>query len=301
MQKKSAVKMEKGYRSFAVFNGVFLVLVAFICVVPVINVLAISLSSSTAALGGKVTFWPVDFTVDAYRAIIFRDNVFIKSFLIAVVRVVMGTSLGMLVVIISAYALAKDSKYFKARSFYVWFFFFTTLFSGGLIPGFIVVFYTGLYNNLWSLIIPSLVNVWNIVLMLNYLRSLPKELEEAAIVDGAGHWLLLWKIIVPLSTPIIATCALFTIVGHWNDFFTPMLYLKQENWPLQSYLNSILTVDVARFRQVTGGTTEMDFSALAPKTLKAAMIFLAMIPVLLIYIPLQKYFTQGLVLGSVKG
>jgi len=198
-----------------------------------------------------------------------------------------------------AYPLSKKSDVFRARKIYVWIFFFTMLFNGGLVPTFLVVYYTGILDSIWALVIPGAVNTWNIILMLNFFRSMPVELEEAAFLDGASHWNILWRIFVPLSKPAIATITLFTIVGHWNAWFDGLLYMRKSyNYPLQTYLQSLLTIDISRFL-----TQEQQniVAKLSPKTIRSAQVFIAAFPVLCVYPFLQKYFTKGLVLGSVKG
>jgi putative aldouronate transport system permease protein len=218
--------------------------------------------------------------------------------LVTIERTVLGTAFGMFLTVTSAYALSKDSATFKARRYYVWFFFFTMLYSGGLIPTFLMVYYTGIYDSIWSLVVPGAVSVWNTILMLNFFRQHPKELEDAACIDGAAHWTILWKIFIPISKPALATVSLFTIVGHWNSWFDGMLYIKQvEHQPMQTYLRSLLNIDIARF--LTSQQLQ-EVQKMSSKTLRAAQIFIAALPILAIYPFLQKYFTKGLVLGSVK-
>lgn len=291
-------RVATGYRVFSIINQVFLISMALFCILPLINVLAISLSSPVKAAAGMVKLWPVDFTTEAYRFVL-KDRLFWSSMGVSLQRVVLGTSLSLFITIIASYALSKDSKIFPARKYYVWYIFFTMLFSGGLIPGFLTVYYTGLMDSIWALIIPGAVAPFNIILMLNFFRQLPKELEEAAYVDGAGHFKILWQVFVPISKPAIATVALFTMVGHWNSWFDGMLYMmKADHYPLQTYLQSLITVDVSKFLNTK---EQALMTKLSPKTLRAAQIFIGAFPILVVYPFLQKYFTKGLVLGSVKG
>ncbi|AEE96987.1 carbohydrate ABC transporter permease [Mahella australiensis] len=287
-----------GYKVFTIFNYIILFLAAAVCIVPLLNVLAISLSSPARATAGEVWLWPKEFTWQAYQYVL-QSGDFWRAMFVSIERTVLGTAISVVLTILCAYPLSKSKEEFKARQTYVWIFFFTMLFSGGLVPTFLVVYYTGLLDTIWALVIPGAVNTWNIILMLNFFRGLPKELEEAAFLDGAGHWEILWRIVVPLSKPAIATITLFTIVGHWNSWFDGMLYMqKSYHYPLQTYLQSLLTIDVSRFL-----TTEQQniMSKLSPKTIRSAQVFITAIPVLCIYPFLQKYFTTGLVLGSVKG
>ena len=177
------------------------------------------------------------------------------------------------------------------------------LFVPSMIPSFIVVQNLGLIDTIWALVLPGALPIFNMVVMLNFFRNLPKELEEAALIDGAGHWTILWRIFVPLSTPSIATITLFCIVNHWNAWFDGMIYMNRpENYPLQSYLQSIV-VTPESIMQVMNPTDEMArlLLSLSNQTARAAQLFVATITVLVAYPFLQKYFTTGLVMGSVKG
>lgn len=296
-RKKNGIVDTTAYKAFTVVNYVILISLALLCVLPMINILAISLSSPNKAGAGVVGLWPQEFTLTAYSFALGKD-LFWKSMLITVERTILGTLLGMFLTVTAAYSLSKDSDHFKARRYYVWFFFFTMLFSGGLIPSFLMVYYTGLYDSIWALVVPGGVSVWNTILMLNFFRQLPKELEDAAYIDGAGHWTILWRIFIPISKPALATVSLFTIVGHWNSWFDGILYIKQvERQPMQTYLRSLLNIDIARFL-TPQQMQEVD--KMSSKTLRAAQIFIAALPILAVYPFLQKYFTKGLVLGSVK-
>lgn len=288
----------RGYKIFTIFNHIILFLAAALCLIPLINVLAVSLSSPSRATAGEVWLWPKDFTTEAYKYVM-RSSDFWRAMFVSIERVVLGTAIGMFLTIMCAYPLSKKSDVFRARKIYVWIFFFTMLFNGGLVPTFLVVYYTGILDSIWALVIPGAVNTWNIILMLNFFRSMPVELEEAAFLDGASHWNILWRIFVPLSKPAIATITLFTIVGHWNAWFDGLLYMRKSyNYPLQTYLQSLLTIDISRFL-----TQEQQniVAKLSPKTIRSAQVFIAAFPVLCVYPFLQKYFTKGLVLGSVKG
>ncbi len=175
----------------------------------------------------------------------------------------------------------------------------TMLFSGGLIPTYLVVFNTGLINTIWSLILPGAVPVYNVILMMNFFRSTPKALEEAARMDGAGQFKVLWNIYIPLAKPSLATVLLFSFVGHWNDWFSGLLYMqKTELYPLQSYLRTIIIQ-----QSLMSQNNAVDLKELAnvsDRTKNAAQIFIAMIPILIIYPLLQKHFAKGIIMGSVK-
>lgn len=247
-------------------------------------------------MAGEVTFWPVHFTVAAYK-VAFSNSFFWSSMRISIARVILAIT--MVLNVITAYPLFRDSSYFRARKYWIWYFFFPTLFSGGVIPTFLVVKFTGLYDTIWALVIPGCAGIWNCILMLNFFRQLPKELEEAAIMDGGGHLTVLTKIILPVSKPVLATVALFTMVSHWNDWFGAYIYASNpQHYPLQTYLMSMLNIDVTKITDIKAREL---ISQMSPKTLRAAMVFITALPILLVYPFLQKYFAKGLVLGSVKG
>ena len=296
-----SIKKSKGRIAFEIINAVILVSAALTCLLPFINLLAVSLSSRSAAATGEIMFWPVDFDLSAYKFIIQSDK-FFRALGISIVRVILGVIINIVLVVITAYPLSKSSKNFKSRTAYSWFFIFTMLFVPSLIPSFIVVQSFGLIDTIWALLLPGALPIFNMVVMLNFFRNLPKELEEAALIDGAGHWTILWKIFIPLSTPSIATITLFCIVGHWNAWFDGMIYMNHpENYPLQSYLQTIV-INPESIMRVMNPTDEMAklLQTLSNQTARAAQLFVATIPVLVAYPFLQKYFTTGLVMGSVK-
>ncbi|QGR00303.1 carbohydrate ABC transporter permease [Paenibacillus psychroresistens] len=271
---------------------------AVICLLPLINVFAVSFSSSTAASAGLVKLWPVEFTLKSYEYVLQKPE-FLRAFGISLQRVVLGTTISMILVTFLAYPLSKESKAFKGRTFYAWFFVLTMLVSGGLIPWYLIIKSVHLLDSLWALILPGGVVIFNVVLLLNFYRGLPKELEEAATVDGANHWTILAKIYIPLSGPALATILLFTMVGHWNSWFDGLILMNRpEHYPLQSYLQ---TVVVNREFSLLDPNDISSLSEVSDRTLKGAQIFLAALPILVVYPFLQRFFIKGVVMGSVKG
>lgn len=288
-----------GERAFDSINHILLILAALLCVLPLLHILAISLSSNSAVAAGFVTFWPKNFTLSAYQYVANRTE-FWRALFISVERIALGGTINIFLTVLTAYPLSKEKREFRWRLYYVWFFFLTMLFNGGLIPTYMVVKSTGLLDKIWALILPNAVNVYYIVLMINFFRRVPKELEEAAFIDGAGHWTILWKIFVPISIPSIATIALFTAVGHWNSWFDGLIYMNRpENFPLQSYLQTIL--NQLRFSSADVGYDWENIAELSDRTVKAAQIFVGSLPILLLYPFVQKFFVKGMALGSVKG
>lgn len=291
------IKPSFGRRAFLVCNLIFLAFISFLCLMPIIHILAISFSSGSAAAAGKVALWPVEFTTAAY------DNVFgkpeyVRAFGISIQRVVVGTALSMLLTIVTAYPLSKDRNTFRLRTLYAWIFVFTILFNGGLIPTYLTIKSLGLIDSLGALVFPMAINVFNVILLLNFYRNLPRELEDASRIDGAGHFSTLWKIYVPLSLPALATTGLFTMVGHWNSWFDGMLYMNHpENYPLQTFLQTvIIKMD---FRFLKSENVELMLQ-LSDRTSRAAQIFVAAFPILIVYPFLQRFFIKGIVMGSVK-
>jgi len=282
---------------FDAANYIFLSLVALLCLLPLVQIVAISLSSSAAAEANLVKLWPVDFNWTAYDYAAHKPE-FIRSLGISVIRIILGVGMSMFITILVAFPLSKESNRFRTRTLYVWLFVFVMLFHGGLIPTYMIIKMVGLTNTIWALVVPEAVAVFNIVLLLNFYRAVPKELEEAGFIDGAGYWKSLWVIYVPLSMPAIATLILFSAVGHWNAWFDGMIYLKKvDQYPLSTYLR---TVVLASNVDLSSTTDAKLIAELSSRTLKAAQIFLGALPILLVYPFLQRFFVKGIVLGSVK-
>ena len=284
------------YRVFNLFNTVFLLLLGLICILPLVHVLAVSFSAKSAADANLVNLWPVEFTTVAYQKTI-NNPVFLSSVWVAVKRTVIGTIITLALACLAAYPMSKESTTFKARNIYAWIFVFTMIFQGGLVPFYVVIQKLNLMDNFWVLVLPGAVNVWLTILLLNFFRGVPKELEEAALIDGAGHFRTLISIYLPVSLPALATLGLFSMVFHWNSWFDGLLYLQDKtDYPLATFLQTVI---VQRdMSSMTFNPKEMEL--LSQKTVNAAQIFLGALPVLVVYPFLQKFFVKGLVLGSVK-
>lgn len=286
-----------GHRLVNLIFVVILVILALSCLLPLLYNLAVSLSSKAAAEAGLVTFWPVDFTLNAYQEIMGEKSFFV-SFWVSVKRVVLALAITLPVLTMAAYPLAKSKEEFAPRNVILWMFVFCMLFSGGTIPWYMVMKRYGLMNSAFGLAICGGIPVFNLILMVNFFQEIPKELEEAAMVDGAGPWYILFHIVVPLSKPVLATVALFTIVGQWNEFFQGLVLSTGEDYyPLQTYIKQLI------FQMDTSQMTAeqiKQMSTMSNTTLNAAKIFISMIPILAIYPFLQKYFVTGITLGGVK-
>lgn len=292
------IKETIGRRVYLRVNAVLLLLVAAICLIPILHVIALSFSSSSAVMAGRVTLWPIQPTLASYNILMQRSD-FFDSFRMSLYRVVLGTIVNLALIVMTAYPLSKQKAQFHGRTIYAWYMIITIIFSGGLIPTYMVVKQIGLVNSIWALILPGAVPVWNTVLMMNFYRNLPREIEESAFIDGANHMTVLIKLYVPLSAPAVATVALFTIVGHWNSWFDGLIYLNTPSkYPLQTFLYMVGTA----IMQGSTTTENVEYMReISDRTLRSAQIVIAMVPVLLAYPFLQKYFTKGIVMGSVKG
>ncbi|MFD2329944.1 carbohydrate ABC transporter permease [Cohnella sp. GCM10020058] len=292
------IRVSTSRKVFLAINYVLLGLTALICIFPLINVLALSFSSSSAATAGYVKLWPVDFTWASYKFVANKPE-FIRAFWVAVERVALGFGINMLIGVLVAYPLSKEISSFRSRNMYAWFFIVTMLFNGGLIPFYMTVKTLGLLDSIWVLVLPGAVDVFNVILLMNFFRELPREIEEAASIDGASYWTTLWKIYIPLSKPALATVTLFTVVAHWNSWFDGLILMNSpKNYPLQSYLQTVvISIDLARI----SSQNALSLSEISDRTTKAAQVFLAALPILAVYPFLQKYFMKGLVMGSVKG
>jgi putative aldouronate transport system permease protein len=300
---KEALKMKKrstGYQLFAIFNYVFLGLAGFICLMPMLNQLAISFSTDAAVSTGAVGLLPRDFTLRSYRFMAQKPE-FFKSVIVSLSRIALAVPISLVISVLAAYPLSKQNSDFKSRKYLIWYFVIPMLFWGGLIPTYMAVRNTGLINTIWALVIPGVVNVFNILLLMNFFRAIPRELEEAALIDGAGNIRILSSVILPVSAPVLATVTLFFIVNHWNAWFDGLIYMNSpDKYPLQTYLQT---------RVIAHNMTAMDSlrevrelsSGVSDRTGKAAQLFLSALPILLVYPFLQKYFTTGIVMGSVKG
>ncbi len=278
---------------FVICNNIFLVTVALLCLLPLINLFAISLSGKSAANSGIVTFWPVDFNGLAYVKTFHNAN-FIRSIVISLLRTFTGTLFSMFVITTAGYALSKE---FRGRTVLMWFFVFTMLFGGGLIPSYLVNTSLGLKNNFLVYILPGAFGCYNLILIMNFFKSIPKALEEAALIDGASFFTVLWKIFLPLSKAGLATVALFIMVGNWNEWFTGILYMSNtKNYPLASFLQVI----VVQGNQQDLALDPTSAAAMSERTIKAAQVFIGALPILMVYPFLQKYFVKGIVVGAVK-
>ena len=263
-----------------------------------INAIALSFSNKANVAAGLVIFWPKGFTLFSYDYLLKRDA-FWRAFSVSIIRLILGTSINLFMIILTAYPLSRESTKLRYRTIYAWFFFITLLLNGGIIPNYLLIAKLGLRNTMLALTLPCALPVFNLVLMINFFRQIPKELEEAAIIDGASYPYTLIRIYIPCSMAAIATISLFCMVFHWNSWFDGLIYITSPDLkPLQTYLRMVvIDVDMSK---VNMGDVEM-IRMLSDRALRAAQIIIAIIPILAVYPFLQRYFVKGIVLGSVKG
>lgn len=283
---------------FDVVNVFVLMLVTLSCLFPMWYIFCVSISSKEAVEAGTVSLWPIGINILSYERLL-EESAFFHSFWISIKRVVLGTVVSLVCIMLAAYPLSRTKRQFPKRNIFMWILIFCMLFSGGTVPWYLTMKQYGLIDSIWGLVLGGGLPVFNVILAMNFFRNLPPELEEAAIIDGAGPWRILTSIYIPLAKPSIATITLFTIVNYWNEFFQGLvLSTKQANYPLQTYIQQmVVPID---FTTMTLEQIEKA-SQLNNTSLDAAKVFVAMIPVLIIYPFLQKYFVKGITLGSVKG
>lgn len=294
---KSASLLTRGERIFEAVNIALLLLVGATMLLPFLHVAAKSSSSEVAINTGKVLFWPVDFQTGTFKYVM-RQSQFWNSMKITLFVTLVGTLQAMAVTSLTAYPLSKPWMY--GRKVLLLFFVFTMLFSGGMVPSYLLMRTLGLINNVWVLIIPSILSVFNMILLKNFFEEIPEAVEESAQLDGAGNFRTLVSIVLPMSLPAIATIGLFYAVSFWNSYMNGLMYItKPALKPLQQYLYDVVTesikVDEAMEMDVR------DSAALITEAIRSATIILSCLPIMCVYPFLQKYFVKGLRMGSVKG
>ena len=278
---------------------VFLVVaISLTCLIPFLNTLALSLSNKSQAAAGNVFLWPEEFTLASYKMLL-KESGFFTAFKVSVLRVLVGGALNFVLTILLAYPLSKSPRVFKGRNIYMWILVFCMMFSAGMIPLYLTVSKLGLINSFWSLVLPGAVPIYNVILLMNFFRNISPGMEEAAIMDGANHMDILVKIFLPISLPCLATTTLFSVVNQWNAFFDGMIYINDPTKvPLMTYIQQlVIPTDTTN---ITDPNQLANIMQSSNKTLNAAKIVIAMIPILVIYPFLQRYFVTGITLGSVK-
>lgn len=290
------MRLSRPERIFNVLNYTFFTLLGVTTLLPFVNLLAKSLSSESAVVSGNVNLLPVGLQLGTYRFVL-QDAAFLNAFRVSVTLTLVGTALSLFLTTITAYPLSKTRL--RGRKWLLLMFIFTMLFSGGLIPTYLLMHDLHLVNTLPVLFLPAMVNVYNMLIIKNYFEGLPDSLEESAKIDGAGHFRILFFIYVPLSLPVLATIALFFAVYFWNDYFNAMIYITNPSLkPMQLFLKELLAASSDFIRNAALNADEAMNTS--PQSIQAASIIIATVPILLVYPFLQKYFVKGVLVGSVK-
>lgn len=295
------INQGKGYRIFSVFNIALMILICLMIIFPLYYMFIVSISDGAAIMSGQVNFLPVGFSLRAYRAA-FKDANFIKSYWNTVVITVCGTTVNLLMTTLFAYPLSRRDL--MGRKLLMKIAVFTMFFTGGMIPSYMLVNSLGMNNTYWALILPGAINVYNATIMRTFFEGIPMDLTEAAYVDGANDVRILWQVILPLSKPILFTLLLFYAVGHWNGFFSALLYLSDKStYPIQMFVRSVvfsgdtLAMSMASYNS----STEMGAEMLSEEGAKYAIILLSMVPILVVFPFVSRYFKSGVMIGAVKG
>ena len=281
---------------FKIFTVLVVVIVGLCCLIPFLHIVAMSFSDKTAVMRGEVFLWPKGWDLSAYKAV-FNNKGLMDSMWFTLFLKVAHTLICMVMTILCAYQLSRPDLKFKAPL--LLYILLTLYFSGGMIPGYLNIKSLGLLNNFWVLILPGMLSTYNMILMKSFFQSMPRELEESAYVDGANDFVVLVRIVLPLSKAMLATLALFYAVGHWNGFMDAILYINDERlYTIQVRLRQL--IQASQVNTMLEDIPEMKANLIA-ETVKASCLVFSMIPVMIVYPWLQKYFVKGVMIGSVKG
>ncbi len=283
-----------GNKIFTIVNNTLLILIALACLLPFVNVIASSFASTQEVVSKKFILFPTTFSLDAYRYILSTPTIF-KGLGVSIGTTLVGTFVSMALTAFMAYGLSR--KYLAGRNAINFIVVFSMLFSGGMIPTFLIVKSVGLIDSYWSMILPVAINAFNLIIMRNFFQALPESLEESAKIDGCNDFGVFFKIMLPLALPSIATISLFYAVTYWNTYMNAILYLNDSTkWPIQVLLRQIVIVSSGM--QAEGSSVDVIPPA---QTIKMAVIVVATVPMLIAYPFVQKHFTKGALLGAVKG
>lgn len=270
---------------------------SFSWLIILLHILAVSLSGNGPVTAGKVFLLPIEFNTEAYSYVV-RQTAFWRAFGVTILRCILGMGINFLLTVLTAYPLSKSQREFPIRTFYAWFMFITTMFSGGLVAYYVLMYNVLHINNtIWVLVLPTALPIFNVVLMINFFREIPSELTEAAVMDGAGHFRILCSIFIPLSKPALATVTLYTFVAHWNSWFDGLIYMDfSEKYPLATFLQRVLVANDSSSMKSIAELTQV-----SERSSHNAQIFLAILPILVAFPFVQKHFNQGIMVGGVKG
>lgn len=296
------MKKSKDIKVFNILSYTLIALVAIICLIPFLMVVVGSFTAEKEIIANGFSFFPKELSLEAYKTALKEPMAILRAYGVTASLTVIGTAIGLFIVAMTAYVLQR--KDFKWRNKVSFFFYFTTLFSGGLVPWYILmVKYLGLKDSYLSLLLPPLLSVFNIIIMKSYMSGIPQALTESAKIDGAGDFTIFMKVILPLVKPALATIGMFIALGYWNDWYNSMLFINNENlYSLQYYLYKIVNnieaykTILAQNSSAVSGAIEMP-----SESLKMALTVIVTGPIILVYPFIQKYFVSGVTIGAVKG
>ena len=296
-KQSNRIRPTRASRTFDAFNVVFMALFMFVTLYPFWYVVMVSLSDGRAVLAGKVSLWPVNFTLATYKVVL-SDSSIITGFRNTVVYTVLGTFINLAMTSMCAYPLARPNL--EGKKALMGFIVFTMFFSGGMVPTYLVVNQLGIIDTIWAMVLPGAISTYNMIVMRTFFMGIPESMHESACLDGANDIQILLRIVLPVSKPIMATMLLFYAVGHWNGYMNALMYLNSKAlFPLQSILRNMV-VD----GQLTNSTTEVGAGSsfeVIETTMKYATIVISTLPIIMIYPFVQKYFVKGVMIGSIKG
>lgn len=293
-RKTDGMKLSRGEVVFLNINNVFLFLLCLLMVYPIVHVFSIAFSSYEESIRIGFHVWPRQVDLTPLKKVFASQDIW-RSYYNTIWRTVVGTVLSTLVTALGGYAISK--RYLPMRRFFVGIFLFAMYFSGGVVPTFMLIRSLGLMNNRWSMVLPSLVWGSNMIIMRNFFESIPQDMEESAQLDGANEWIILFRIVMPVSKAVIATIAMWMCVYHWNAYMDNLMYFTDKNqYVLQRIIRS-LVVD----NSMSGLEAMSDMTVTNPESMKAATILVSTVPILLVYPFAQKYFIRGVMIGAVKG
>jgi len=289
--------MKRGFDLFSSINTGIMMLIAFLCIFPFIHLIAVSLSSGNMTAQNLVGLWPKEITSASYREALL-DKALQRSLGVSVIRIILGTAFTMILTIITAYPLCFEKNEFPLRKVYVYYLMIVMLFSGGIIPSYILISRLKMMNTIWALVIPGAVPVFNVIVLLNFFRQIPAAIRDSAVIDGADDFICLFKIYIPLSVPCLATLTMFCIVGHWNAWFDALMFMRDQwRYPLQTFLQ-VKTASIEVIKSMQDVEQALKVSQ---RGLISAYTVLSCIPVAIVFPVLQRNIKNGLILGSVKG
>jgi len=281
---------------FGAVNVMALGVVAMLCVYPFIYTLSISLSTAAEASRDGLHFFPREASLVSYKMVLTNPNI-VTGYINTLIRTVLGTALTLLATCVAAYPLSRREM--PHRAMFTFLILFTMLFSGGMVPTYLLIKNLGMINTVWALVLPGAITAFNVVIVKNLFQSLPESLVESARLDGAGEWTILFRLYIPLSKPVLATVALWTAVAHWNAWFDALLYITDDKRQvLQTFLQRIVIESNTQMMEL--GVTDASIVQFTPETIKAATIIVTILPIICVYPFVQKYFVKGILLGGVK-